>query len=362
MIYALRLSIIMIFILSGCTNLNTSSPKKLQKNVQNLKPQDKKLIYRTIKKEIAQLKHYGDENYEDGYYYNAITAYEKVNFYEGKDVIPASKINHIKKIAKEKSIKNYKKLKEHTKKDKKQTLSILNQITMYNPNYKDTKQLMKEVKKDREIQIFLNKLTSELYSKIANNKNTINDLLEISKAYKELVKYDYQNPSLKQAKETLKKEHKNLINEAKRSYNQGNLNTAKKKFTTITLIYKDDKTAKRYLYKIKNRKNINTNLKNAKRALDKRDYTKAIALSKQILKIEPNNKKAKEIKIQAKKDCNKEVSKLISDGIKNYGQKNLDKAQKNFQRVLKLKPDNSTALIYTKKIHRQLQTIKSLQL
>ena len=84
-------------------------------------------------------------------------------------------------------------------------------------------------------------------------------------------------------------------------------------------------------------------------------------LSKKVLEIEPNNKKATTIKLKANDGCNQEISKLIKNGIKSYELKNLDKAQENFQEVLILEPTNNTALIYTKKIQRQLQTIKSLK-
>ena len=51
---------------------------------------------------------------------------------------------------------------------------------------------------------------------------------------------------------------------------------------------------------------------------------------------------------------------MIKVGAKQYFNKDLDGAKKSFEEVLKLDPENSVSLIYSKKIENQLTTIKSL--
>ncbi len=354
--------IIIAILFDGCTNTTQIEPTtNLQKETQNLKPVDKKLVYRTIQNEINLYNKMGDDNYEEGHNYAAIVAYEKVNFYEGYYAIPRSKLDKIKKTAKETAIHCYKQLKTYKKALKRKKLYTLNKIIMNDPNYKDSKKLYEKIMQDREIKIFLNNLRNTLHMKLINNHNTTKNLIDINKAYSNLIKYDYKNHLAKEAKEVLKKEYQPLLNDAKTSYNKGNLNTAKKKFTIITTIYKNDKTAKNYLLKIKTKQSIKSDIKTAKKALHQHNYIKALKFSNKIIKIEPSNKEAKTIRLKAKNGCNAKISKLIHAGIKNYELKNLDEAQKDFKEVLKLDPSNNTSLIYTKKIQRQLQTIKSLK-
>jgi len=355
----LILSILIFF--TGCSQLNNSTPKTVIKETQKLKPENKKLIYKTIRDEISMYKLRGDKNYKAGYNYDALLAYEKVNFYEGYDAIPISKIDKINKQARQISKNNYRKLKKYNKKDKKRILLTLNKIMMNNPNYKDTTELFENIREDRKIKIFLNKLKNTLNMEIINNKSTTNNLIKINKAYENLIKYDYKNPLAEKARNILEKGHQDLIQDAKNSYNKGDLNIAKRKFTTISSIYKDDNTTSRYLLKIKTKQNIKSNLQTAKKALKEKNYIKAMEFSNKIIEVERNNEEANTIKLKAQNGCNQEISKLIHRGIKSYEQKNLDKAKNNFQEVLILEPNNNTALIYTKKIQRQLQTIKSLE-
>ena len=345
---------------NGCSQLNNSTPQKLTKDTQDLKPENKKLVYKTIRDEIAMYRLEGDKSYEAGHNYDAIVAYEKVNFYEGYNAISKSKINKIKETAKKISIHYYKQLKKDQK-DKKKSLYDLNKIMMNNPNYKDSTKLFEKTIQERDVKIFLNDLRNTLRMELINNKNTTKNLIEINKAYLNLIKYDYKHPLAREAKNILRREYQSLIKDAKKSYKKGDLKTAEKKFTTIMSIYKDDTTAKKYILKIRMKKNIQANIKIAQKALQKKEYIKALKLSNKVLEAEPNNEKANTIKLKAQNSCNQIITKLIDNGIKNYEKKDLDRAQANFKEVLKLEPNNNTALIYTKKIQRQLETIKSLK-
>ena len=225
---------------SGCSQINNSTPQNLTKETKKLKPKNKKLVYKTIRDEISMYRAKGDESYEAGHNYDAITAYEKVNFYEDYDAIAKSKIDKIKKTAKDISTHYYKELKKYKKTQKKESLYALNKIMMNNPNYKDSKKLFEKLIQDREVKIFLNNLKNKLYMELLNNDNSTKDLININKAYSELIKYDYKNPLAKEAKDILKKNYKPLIEDAKNSYNKGDLKIATKKFKTIKSIYKND--------------------------------------------------------------------------------------------------------------------------
>jgi len=353
--------LITIFFFSGCSKFTQESTIKLQKETQNLKPIDKKLVYRTIKKEIDIYHKIGDENYKAGYNYDALIAYEKVNFYEGYDAIPKSKLDKIKKDAKTTTKYYYKKLKEYKAKDKKQRLYILNKIIMNNPDYKDSKKLFEDILQDNEIKTFLHTLQDTLYMELLNNKNSTKNLIKINKTYLTLIKYNYKDKIAKKAKKVLKERYDFLLKKAINNYKKGNLTLAKKEFTNLTTIYKHQNTTRNYLLKIKTKQNIRSKIKLAKKALANKNYIEAIKLTDEIIKIEPKNKEVKKIRLKAKNSSNKEIQKLIHNGIKYYELKNLDEAQKSFKKVLKLESDNNTALIYTKKIHRQLQTIRSLK-
>jgi len=351
-----------ISIFSGCTNKTSTvkpEPCNIKKETQKLKTTDKKTIYQTIKQEIHKYKKEGDKAYKKGYYSDALQYYKKVNFYENTPVISKSKITYIKQKADKKSKRNYNKLKYCT--NKKQKLSILNTIMMNNPEYKDSKKLLKKIKDDREIKIFLNHLQNDLYMKIANYQNTTKELKNINTAYKRVVKYDYQNKIAKESEVFLHQEWEKLIKEAKENYEKNHLKTASREFKTISSIYKDDKVSRDYLRKTKAKQNIKTNLIKAQNALNKQHYIEAIELSKTVLDIAPKNEKANTIKLQAQNGCNIEISKLIDSGMKKYEQKNLDGAKHDFVEVLKLDPHNNTSAIYIQKIQRQLKTIKSLK-
>ena len=156
-IQILTASLFTLLLFSGCIeqSINQPEPKTeivlLSQKVQELNAHDKQLIYRSIQDEINLFNEIGDEAYETGYNFDAITSYELVNFYEGYNTIPLSKINNIKKSAKTKSIYHYKQALLYIEKDKKRALAEFNQVMMNDPAYKDTKKRLNELKSNRDI-------------------------------------------------------------------------------------------------------------------------------------------------------------------------------------------------------------------
>ena len=356
-----------LIFLSGCmpSSSNQAEPVTeivlLSQKVQRLNAHDKQLIYRSIQDEINIYSEKGDEAYEAGYNYDAVTSYELVNFYEGYNTIPLAKINEIKKLAAVQSTYHYKQALSYDKTEKKKALIELNKVMINNPEYKDTKERLSELKSNRDIKIFLNSMENSLQMKLLNNNGDIKELKSIDYSLKNLLKYDYQNETALKAKETLKEYHNTLLKEAIELYNKGNLYKAKTKFNSILSIYKKDQTTLQYLEKIKVKNNKARNIKLAQEFINQKEYIKSMEYAKEVLRIDPNNKEAQKIIITAKEESKKEVSNLIYIGKRHYNNKNLDKARESFNEALKLDPFNNTALIYSKKIERQLETIKSLQ-
>ncbi len=367
-IYTATSSLLILFLLTGCIDEYTQpkpEPKTeivmLSQKVQELDAEDKKLIYRSIQNEINIHNEKGDEAYESGYNYDAIVAYELVNFYEGYNTIPLSKIKEIKKSAKTKSIYHYKQAQIYEKKDKKRAVVEFNKVMINNPKYKDTKDRLYSLKSNRDMKIYINSMENTLQMKLLNNRGTVKDLQGINYSSNNLLKYDYNNSTAFKAKATLKEYHDVLIQSAIKSYKKRDLAKSKRKFTSILSIYKNDQTSIDYLEKIKIRNSKSTYMRLAKEGLKNREFINSMKYAQKVLNIDPKNKEAKNILNNAKKESKKEVAHLLYVGKRHYNNKNLDKAQQSFNAVLEIDPYNNTSLIYSKKIERQLKTIKSLQ-
>jgi len=342
--------IIYILFFTGCSNY-----------VEYLSPNTKKHIYKDVQNEILTQTDKGDISYKTGYLADAISAYEIVNFYENKPVIPLKKINKIKSEAKNNASYHYNLALKHSKTDKKRALLEFNNVLKNIHNYKDTKTQINILKQDEKMKKFIYKLEVSLHKELISNTQTTSQLRKIHFAYHKLKKYDLQNSLLKSAQHQIKIQYSKLINEAITLYNKGSLLSANKKFTTIKSIYKYDKIADNYLLMIKNTQEKEALIKKAKEALQEKKYLKAQKYAQEVLLKDSQNKVAIEIMKNADKGSKEELSTLLDKGKENYNNKNLNKALENFQEVLVRYPDNTTALIYVKKIKMQLQTIKSLE-
>jgi len=369
-IFTLASSLLVLFFLTGCVDEYIQpkpepEPKTeivlLSQKVQELNALDKQLIYRSIQNEINIHNEKGDEAYEDGYNYDAIVAYELVNFYEGYNTIPLSKIKEIKKTAKAKSIYHYKQALLYENKDTKKAVVEFNKVMINNPKYKDSQDRLHELKNSRSMKIFVNSMENSLQMKLLNNRGTVKDLQGINYALHQLLKYDYKNSTALKAKATLKEYHEVLVKNAIKSFKEGNLTKSKSRFSAILSIYKKDQISINYLAKIKIINSKKTYIKLAKNYLKNREFINSMKYAQKVLKIEPKNKEARNILANAKKESKREVANLLYIGKRHYNNKNLDKAQQSFNAVLEIDPYNNTSLIYSKKIERQLKTIKSLQ-
>ena len=361
-------SLLIVLLFTGCIN-KTTQPKAEQKTeivllsqkVQELDAHDKQLIYRSIQNEINIHNEKGDEAYEFGYNYDAIVAYELVNFYEGYNTIPLSKIKKIKKTAKAKSTYHYKQALLYESKDVKKAIVEFNGVMINNPEYKDAKERLHQLTSKRDMKIFINSMENSLQMKLLNNQGTVKDLQEINADLHTLLKYDFDNSTAIKAKITLQEHHEVLVDNAIKLYKNGDIKKSKSKFQAILSIYKKDQTSINYLAKIKIRNSKKTYIRLAKNYLKNKEFIHSMKYAQKVLRIEAKNKEAKNILTKAKKESKKEVANLLYIGKRHYNNKNLDKAQQSFNAVLEIDPYNNTSLIYSKRIERQLKTIKSLQ-
>lgn len=365
------LTIVILFIYTGCTEVGKPKPvsekesrakiKILHKQVQNLDAKDKQLIYRNIQNEINRYNEIGKEADEHNYNYDAFTAFELVNFYEGYAYIPLKKIENIKITAKRKCKHHYEKSLKYSSKQKKHILRELNIVMMNNPNYKDAPVRVIKIKEDRDLKIYLNALESTLYTKLLNNNGTIKELKRINTLNNELLGYDYKNKVSKKANIVLKQNHDSLLEDAIKHYKKGKITKSKKQFESIIIIYRDDLVATKYLDKIRIENAKQQYVKDAQKELKAGNYVLAIKYCNKVLNIDTKNAYAKKIIAKSKKELSKQAKLLLRKGKKNYDSQNLDAAKINFRELLKIDPKNDAALIYSKKIQRQLETIKSLQ-
>ncbi len=366
-IYIIVFALFSAMSFTGCVETSEVKPEKkieislLNEQVKELDAKDKQLIYRSIQDDINKYNEKGDEAYENGYNSDAIIAYELVNFYEGYNIIPVAKIKKIKKIAKQKSKYHYIQALKYSSSNKKRAVAEFNKVMMNNPNYKDSAKRLKRLKNDREIKILINSLDSSLQTKCLNSGGNIDDLKGIYLNLYELLKYDYKNKTALKARRTLGEYHSVLVNSGVEIYKSGNITKAEKKFNAIISIYKNDPTSIKYLNKIKITKEKQLNLRLAKKALKNARYIESIKYANKVLNIDHKNTKAKEIKRVANIESKKRVTELIIIGKRQYNNKDLDKANQSFKEALDIDPHNNTSLIYAKKIHRQLDTIKSSQ-
>lgn len=349
--FYLLLTTLALLFLTGCGPVKPGS----------LSPDEKRVIYHSVQDEIEQLTAEGDVLYATGYYAAAAEAYELVNFYEDRAVISTDKIRKIRIRAKANGKHYYNRALKYLKKDKKKALLEFNKMMRNDPEYKDGKSRFEQLKHDPDIRTFLGGLENGLQKALENNFGTAKDLKRITNALDKLVTYDDANSMAVKANEIIKSQRNALLNEAVHLYNKGSLNKAADKFRLVETIFKKDHTAQKYLAKIQAKNELIQVLKQARSALEKEEFARAIEAAEHALDIDSNNKEAKRIISEAQKKFEKQIPDLIAKGKEYYRNQELDKALKTFQSVLIWDPDDNTSLTFIKKIERQLETLKSLK-
>jgi hypothetical protein len=352
------LSILLFF--SGCErvfkNYISCDVEELEKK---LTKDEKKTLYKNIQKEIEQLLDKADTCYAKTYYLEAVQSYELVNFYMGKEFIPKTIINKIK-VRINANGKYYYEKASNTPKDKKlQKLFYLNELMKNTPEYKDSEILFMKLRRDEDVKKFLEK-DKEKLAKILQQNNKLeneNYIADLNEAIDKIAKYDDADPLVVEAKGILQKARYNLRQSAINLYKLRKFDRAKKKFQAIYEVYKKDRISNEYLQLIELNHELVKMQQQLESTLKRSNYIEAIKIANKILMLDPNN-----IKVEEKKELIiKNIPKVFELAKSYYNKQEYTKALAIFEEVLKLDRDNKTSLTYIKKIKAQLKTIKSLK-
>jgi len=345
------LSFTIAIFLSGCVLINPSI----------MSQENKRVIYQSIQNEIEEYKIQADIFYKTGYYADAVKAYEMINFYEDREVIPLKRINSVRLKAISNANFHYKQAQKYLKDNKKRALIELNKMMRNNPEHKEGQILFETIKQDIEIQAILKIRQETLQKALTEDRENIETLKKISVAMNSLSEYDESNSLVLDAKNIMKQKRTILLNEAIMLYNQGHFEFSEKKFQQIHSIYSNDPICKKYLTRISSKKAFKINLAKAKDALKTEDYLLVIAFCEKAMQYEANNAEALNLINKAKEEYKKQIPKIIDDGKMFYNKQDFKSAKEIFESVLRWDAKNNIALAYIKKINQQIKTIESLR-
>jgi hypothetical protein len=335
--------------------------ERLKEEVNQLDSHNKRLIYQSIKNDIQQQLLIGDKAYKNAHYHDALQAYELVNYYEGSSTISKQKLHNIKIKIDKNSATHYKKAQQYLSKDKHKALYELNIVMMNNPNYKDTTTLYNSIYNEQEVKLFINTLTDKLEEKLLHYNGSYKELYAIKETMQNLQSYQYKNKTLQKAQELLEKEKNALAIKAEDLYKAKKLMHSKEVLVKIRSLDPQDKNIQKRINYIVFKQSKAKYLRLAQKMLQENNYSKSSYYAEKTLQLDKNNKEAKKILKEIEKQKSIALKQYLAKGIHFYNNKNLDKAKKYYLEALKIDKNNATALIYIKKIQRQLQTIQSLQ-
>ena len=337
---------ILTVLFTGCVVTNNS-----------LTDQQKYDIYHAVAKEINNYKKQGDVYYKNKYFYNAIKSYEKVNFYEGRDVYSKKFINQIKRRAKANGEYFYKKALAFKSKNKIKSFYYINIVMRNDPTLKKAIELKERLYEDKAVRAFLNKKEADVDILLSKETNSIKSILILENTLNKLTRYDDQNKSAIEARNRIDKQYSILLNQAISFYNEKYYSRAKRDFTLLNKIYEKDQTINSYLENIKLKEKVDK----AKTYLSNEKYNEALEVAKMVLKIDKDNKEAKEIiKTSTTAKCYR-INILEKEGIKFYIKQKFDEAKDTFEKIVICDPKNHKAIAYLKKINHQLNTLKKLR-
>jgi tetratricopeptide (TPR) repeat protein len=323
-------------------------------------PEQKRTVYNSVQEEIAYHNEQGEIHYSQGNYAAATENFEKVNFYEGRSVIPLNRIKRIAEKAEERSAYYYDRGMKVRDSDKKQSLIEFNRMMRCDPKYKDGKAQYERLKKEKEIVLMLTSLESDLESKLKKNVQSTFALKSLNKSIDTLAQYDDSNLLVIKGKKILDDHRKLKLEKAIALYDNQKYDEAKDKFEVIEQIYPKEPTAQKYLDQLAFMQEGQKRVKLARTAFEQKDYRMAMKYASKVLENDPNNKEGQYILETSSKKYEQNIPELIAKGILCYNKQEMENALAIFQSILDVDSNNTTSIVYIKKIKRQLQTIKSL--
>jgi tetratricopeptide (TPR) repeat protein len=324
-------------------------------------PEQKRAVYSSVHDEIVRRNEQGEIHYAQGYYAAAVEDFEAVNFYEGRAVISLNRIKRISEKAEERSKYYYARGMRALESDKRQSLIEFNRMIHCNPKYKDGKVQYEKLKKEKEIAAFLATLETDINSKLKKNLQSTSALKLLNQSIEALAQYDDSNVVVIKAQETLASERKTQLNKAIALFDNQKYDDASEKFEAILQIYPNEPTAQRYLDQLAAKQEVQKRVKLARSAMEQQDYRLAMKYASKVLEMDSGNSEGKNILDVATKKYQQSIPKLVAKGIEYYNKQQMENALTVFQSVLEVDSNNTTSIVYMKKIKRQLDTIKRLK-
>lgn len=199
----------------------------------------------------------------------------------------------------------------------------------------------------------------------------------INKEYRKAVKeWDYliENKTLNDELKKMLYECYRRIYEAEQYYVKGmeyfknnNLLESERNFMKATNICPEYERAKDMLLLVEKYIGIENDLKLAHKYLETKQYNKTIEICKNILKLQPDNRRAQKLIEQALLMINndkimEEINNLIAKGITLFSNREYQASKSVFNDVLKLDPENFVAIKYIDKINQILVDIREMEL
>ena len=344
--------LLIAFVLSGCNGMFLSSA---------LTPEQKRMVYSSVHDEIVHRSEQGELHYVQGHYAAAVEDFEAVNFYEGRAVIPLNRIKRIAEKAEERSAYYYERGMRVRESDKKQALIEFNRLICYDPKYKDGKEQYESLKQEKEIRLLFSRLEADLETKLKKNLQTSFALKSLNQAHDTLAQYDHFNPLVIKAEELLANQRKTQLGKAIALVENQKYDEAKDQLEVLAQIYPNEPTAQKYIDQINTKHELQKRVKLAQNALEQKDYRLAMKYASKVLEMEPSNKEGQTILDIATKKYSQAIPELVAKGISYYNKQEMENALVVFQAVLDVDANNTTSIVYIKKIKQQLRTIKSLK-
>jgi tetratricopeptide (TPR) repeat protein len=138
----------------------------------------------------------------------------------------------------------------------------------------------------------------------------------------------------------------NLFNKGRKQFQKGEYSNALETFNAVLDIRPDEHRSLSYKKKALSRMASDATgaFSKAKRALQRKDYLNAVTHANRGLEMQPENLEGKNLRREALKELEKETRQLIENGNALLARNDYIGAEAQFNKVIKLDPDNSQAL------------------
>ncbi len=203
---------------------------------------------------------------------------------------------------------------------------------------------------------YLKKSLAALHKQdFATAERYIKRILRISPRSRKALRLKNQ---INQAKITLFNE---LVVKGDAALQAQNLRDALKNYKMAASIFPRNRKIQRTVEHVKNKRELKKNLNSGILAFNEQNYGRAIDYFTKVLHVEPSNEVALNYLKDSKNRLGNQVKSLLQKGIEKYSQEDYQAAIKIFSTLLKLDPQNKVAREYYNRSVLKEKTIQNLQ-